>query len=158
MPAYSFQPRFYEPILIGTKGGTIRAPRRSGNVRGYGRSMIRTEQVGGHAYPGEELALYVRQRHPTGFLIDRKACVAVEPILLDIGRGGRIFLKSSSLVLCMPDRLDAFARFDGFEDFTALAEFWRATHNSRQAPDGPGVFDGWHIRWAPLPEEVTNGK
>jgi hypothetical protein len=155
MPAYSFQPRFYEPILIGTKGGTIRAPRRMGGRGPW--ATRRVDQVGGHAYPGEELALYVRQRHPTGFLIDRKACVAVEPILLDIGRGGRGFLKTSNLVLCMPDRLDAFARFDGFENYEALAEFWRATHNSRQALDGPGVFDGWHIRWAPLPEEVTNG-
>jgi hypothetical protein len=52
MVAYSFKERFAEPILNGTKGGTIRASRK-GPLRAA---------TGGHAKPGEELQLYTDMR------------------------------------------------------------------------------------------------
>lgn len=64
--AYSFQQQFAEPILAGTKGGTIRA-QRSGR---------------GHARPGEELQLYTGMRTKHCRLICRKPCIAVTRILL----------------------------------------------------------------------------
>jgi hypothetical protein len=39
--------------------------------------------------------------------------------------------------------LDAYARFDGFDDFDAMAGFFARTH----ATD---VFQGWHILWGNL--------
>ncbi len=56
MVAYSFRSQFAEPILAGTKGGTIRAERRGRNL---GHRVVN----GGHAYPGEELQLYTGMRN-----------------------------------------------------------------------------------------------
>lgn len=153
MPAYSFQPQFVEPIRAGFKGGTIRAARA---VVGTSRlARARAAATGGHAYPGERMALYCRQRAPSGYLIVEKRCAEVEPILLDIDRE-RVLLKGSGLVLCMPDRLSEFARFDGFGDFGELADFWRRTHHIGRETPGRGVFDGWHIRWLPLPKAIAD--
>lgn len=144
MPAYSFQPCFVEPIRAGSKGGTIRAARRRGNVRGYGRSAQRAAQFGGHAFPDEQLSLYCRQRQPTGFLIDRKSCLATVPVLLDFADGGRVVIGRQAHTIHAAIGLDTFARFDGFECWDEMRGFWQATHRVDH-------FRGWHVRWLPLP-------
>ncbi len=141
MPAYSFQPRFVEPIRAGTKGGTIRAARKPG------ANPYLSPRPGGHARPGEELSLYCRQRHPSGFLIARKRCLACCSITLNFNRD-HVEVHDGKWLPCYrtPEELDAFACFDGFESWRELAAFWRTTHG-----DNISLFDGWHIRWLPLP-------
>jgi len=128
MVAYSFKSRFAGPILNGHKGGTIRADRRR------------------HARPGEELQLYVGMRTKHCRLIARKTCVAIEPIRLDFI--AERFAIGHRRSLCESE-LDVFAKFDGFADFVDMAEFWKQTH-------GDPWFCGWHIRWLPLPEGLTD--
>src|SRR5262245_27727445 len=123
MVAYSFQKRFVEPILGGSKGGTIRADRRR------------------HARPGEELQLYTGMRTKQCRMIARKRCVTVEPIILDFGFP-RISTGCGWIVA--PHRLDVLAQFDGFIDFEEMAVFWETKH-------GAVRFTGQHIRWLPLP-------
>jgi hypothetical protein len=125
MVAYSFKPRFAEPILAGSKGGTIRANRKR------------------HARPGEELQLYTGMRTRQCRLIARKQCVEVEPIELWLGADmvefrNRIFRRN----------LDLFARFDGFSSWHELCDFWLYEH-------GDARFIGVHIRWLPLPAEFV---
>lgn len=128
MVAYSFQKQFAEPILAGTKGGTIRADRKR------------------HARPGEDLQLYTGMRTKHCRLIARRRCLAVEPIELRL-RPDAIFFPFSVIVSAR--RLDAFARFDGFADWDALRAFWRETHEALD------VFAGQNIRWLPLPEALV---
>lgn len=144
MSVYSFQPQFIAAIRAGVKGGTIRKPRRPSH-RGF-RSAAR-QAIGGHAYPGEWLALYCQQRSPHGFLIDRKQCVAVEPISLDFA-GHTVSFPASGLRLMTGVELSQFARFDGFVDWPAMTEFWRTTHDRT-------AFEGWHVRWLELPVAIA---
>lgn len=147
MPAYSFQPRFVEPIRAGTKGGTIRAPRKLSWTANHKRS-----ETGGHAWPGETLMLYCRQRQPSGFKITDRTCLAVEPIFLDFAGDGRIVigprLQGTARTVHAAIALHAFANFDGFESWPELADFWLETHRADH-------FHGWHIRWLPLPPWFT---
>lgn len=129
MVAYSFQRQFAEPILDGTKGGTVRAPRKRG-----------------HCEPGEELQLYVGMRTPSCSLIARKPCLEIERITLHFA-GNEVIFPSRDAHL-RGWALDAFARFDGFHDWLALRDFWRETNQH------PHRFDGYHIRWMPLPEAL----
>jgi hypothetical protein len=124
MVAYSFQQRFAQPILAGTKGGTIRADRRR------------------HARPGEELQLYTGMRTKRCQLLARKTCVAVEPISISLVNRD-VFLPASRGLIHNPQELDLFARFDGFSDFSELIAFWREVH-------GRLSFSGWHVRWQDL--------
>jgi len=120
--AYSFKPRFAEPILAGTKGGTIRADRRR------------------HARPGEEMQLYVGMRTKQCQLITRTTCIAIEPIELDFEFH---FIRwPQARVIVSTTDLDALAVFDGFQSFEAMEDFWLTTHHAPQ-------FQGWHIRWLP---------
>jgi hypothetical protein len=120
--AYSFKPRFVEPILDGRKGGTIRAVRYR------------------HARPGEELQLYTGMRTNRCRLITRKICLACEPIKINFVSWDVSYVISGSRVFQRLPELDAFARFDGFRDFGEMSNFW-------QLP----VFNGMHIRWLHLP-------
>ena len=128
MVAYSFKAQFAEPILDGTKGGTIRADRKR------------------HARPGEELQLYSGMRTRQCRLIARKTCLAIYPIALafhadKVAWPGRRLLGASEL--------DAFAHFDGFADWLALRAFWLAVHEELR------LFEGQHIRWLELPKEIA---
>jgi hypothetical protein len=125
MVAYSFQRQFAEPILAGTKGGTIRADRRR------------------HARPGEELQLYVGMRTKQCRLVARKTCLAVDPLTINFVAWRVGYVIAGACCLRRPAELDAFAVFDGFASFAEMAEFWSKTH-------GVHVFRGWHIRWLPM--------
>jgi len=139
--AYSFRKQFAEPILAGTKGGTIRADRRR------------------HARPGEELQLYIGMRTKHCRLIARKTCIIAQPIRLQFHtlrgdehlRGVHLFdprTEDVEKLISNPDRLDAFAQFDGFDTWSHLVDFWREEHEPADA------FDGIHIRWSNWPKEL----
>jgi hypothetical protein len=65
-------------------------------------------------------------------------------IPLDFAGDGRIVLGRDARTCHYAIGLEAFARFDGFDSWSDMAAFWRETH-------GVDKFDGWHIRWLPLP-------
>lgn len=130
MVAYSFKEQFAESILLGTKGGTIRADRRR------------------HARPGEELQLYTGMRTQHCRLIMRSTCQDVERITLFFGGEPAIALGARAIYY---DKVDHFARFDGFADWPAMERFWRSNHKLPAECE----WSGWHIRWRRLPEILT---
>jgi hypothetical protein len=138
MVAYSFQVRFCEPILDGTKGGTIRG-----------------ERLRGHARPGDALQLYTGMRTRHCRLITRKTCCDLSRLLLNFERdqvhisaGCARDTSSRPVDFHTASQLDIFARFDGFNEWGELKTFWRETHDVER-----GVRP-WYIRWLPLPEEL----
>ncbi len=87
--------------------------------------------------------LYTGMRTKHCRKIADKTCLAAEQIILNFRTnqilvGGRVIWTEAGLY--------SFARFDGFESWAGMAAFWDAKH------DMPMVFEGWHIRWLPLPE------
>lgn len=128
MVAYSFKAQFAEPIDLGTKGGTIRNPRKR------------------HAHAGEELQLYTGMRTRQCKLIARKTCISV----------GQVVLNFNTRLVHIYDvgqweskrDLDAFAIFDGFRSWEDMRLFWSLTHNTDR-------FVGVHIRWLPWPKELV---
>jgi len=154
MVAYSFQRRFVEPILGGTKGGTIRAPRKAVFGGRGGPARYRAAVSGGHALPGDEMQLYTGMRTKQSRLIAKFRCLEVAPIeLLFVERA--VLIGNGIKFLLRIDRtrwLDIFARFDGFADFDEMHAFWRNTRASRRPGEEGPEFSGWHIRWLPLPD------
>lgn len=130
MVAYGFKERFRDPILDGTKGGTIRADRKR------------------HARSGEQLQLYTGMRTKQCKLICRLPCLAVEPLELVL-RDPQSVRIGGRRILVRVDDLHIFAAFDGFRNFSEMIEFWRQEH------DDLDTFSGVHIRWLPLPPEVA---
>ena len=134
MVAYSFKERFRLPILAGTKCQTIRADRKR------------------HARPGEELQLYTGMRTKYCDLIARAPCIVVEPIRIRVRATTRepcsveTPSKSSFYRACA---LDAFARSDGFDDWSDMIGFWEREH-----PDIE-VFSGVLVMWR-LPQAVIS--
>jgi len=135
MVAYSFKARFAEPILAGSKGGTIRAARKVAARR------LPPDRPGGHARPGEMLQLYAGMRTKHCWRIADKRCLDTERIILSFG--GSLIGLASRPIYRLED-LDTFARFDGFESWLEMCAFWHPA----------ACFEGWHIRWLPLPEAV----
>lgn len=128
MVAYSFRKQFAEPILAGTKGGTIRADRKR------------------HARPGEELQLYTGMRTKQCRLITRQTCLDAHPVAFNFPVDA-VLLTIHRHPLKRFDLLDVFARFDGFPDWAALKAFWSEEHGADLKP-----FAGVHIRWLEWPE------
>jgi hypothetical protein len=147
MPGYSFQPQFVEPIRAGTKGGTIRLARR---MPAKWPDWTKAKKPGGHARQGERLMLWCKLRTPQAFYIGERECVGAEPIHLvtKIGDPNQIAFPDRNLMLHARRDLDAFAVFDGFEDWDGMAAFWRSAHGDL------AQFTGWHIRWLPLPAAI----
>ena len=115
------------------------------------RGKVFERRPGGHARPGEELQLYTGMRTKHCRLIARKTCVAVEPIRLNL-RAGRCWLGDMRHMQVIGRDAETFARFDGFESLEEMAEFWKAGR-SKEHVEPWWLFDGWHIRWLPLPWE-----
>lgn len=122
MVAYSFQPRFVEPILAGTKRQTIRADRRR------------------HARAGEPLQLYTGMRTKQCRLIGRTVCERAAAIAIDL-RARTVAVDGVLVVVTTGDDPDGFARSDGFADWPDFATFFRLAH------PGADVFEGVVIRW-----------
>lgn len=122
MVAYSYKPRFVQPIITGRKPGTIRAPRA-------GRSR--------HARPGEALQFYTGMRTKYCKLFARGVCERLRDVQMIFSRPGIL-----STVRVdgepWPQGLDHFAQLDGFDDFVDMAEFWQAEHP--EAIDFRGVW------------------
>jgi hypothetical protein len=125
MTAYSFKPRFVEPILTLRKHQTIRAPR-------LGRSR--------HVRPGEQIQLYAGMRTKQCRLIGVATCTAVTPITLD-------FINHSFAIgagqWTTYARRNEFARRDGFDTWQEMEHFWQVEH------DGMKMFTGVLIEWDP---------
>lgn len=124
MVAYSFKPRFIDPIDSGRKRQTIRAP---------GRRR--------HAKNGDDLQLYTGMRTRACRLIGRAICATAEPveILFNLNE-----LRAGNLVLRGWEQLDAFAQADGFTGWMEMREFWRAEHPVEFTA---GRFEGVLISW-----------
>lgn len=125
MVAYSFRPRFVEPIQAGTKRQTIRAERKR------------------HARPGEALQLYTGMRTRHCELIGRAICERVFPVTLLFGDEAE-YEGIIAPGFGFAGGLDGFARLDGFADWKELRAFWREHH--------PGIdeFTGVLISWGEL--------
>ncbi len=147
MVAYSFKPRFSQPILDGVKLHTIRPE---------GRRR--------HARPGEELQLYTGMRTKHCRLVSREQCSGVLPVSIDIcdeqiivsdgypwpspfvghsiGDGWRV----SGPCFSGAELLDPFARRDGFSGWDEMRAFWIEEHGE---PEEGDVFIGKLIGWWP---------
>lgn len=128
---YGFKARFREPILAGTKTGTIRAPRA-------GRSR--------HARPGDALQLKSGPRFRPVVFADTTCTELLAIHLLYMGSSQPQVIfglpGSDEGTTCHHDRakLDPFAVSDGFVDWEDLCRFWWDTHKTRS-------FSGSWIRW-----------
>lgn len=116
MTAYSFQPRFVDPILSGRKRQTIRA---------VGKRR--------HAKPGGPVELYTGMRTKACRLVGRATCTEVLAIELHPGTKPYVLLqdaasRGSIAPISGRDALDKFARSDGFEDWEAMSLFWLKNH------------------------------
>ena len=131
MVAYSFKPRFIEPIRQGLKTQTIRA---IGQRR--------------HARPGELLQLYsgMRTAHETRILPDTP-CLEVMKVMIVFATGIRdglpVIGKIRTDGITVRD-LDEFAIRDGFADIEDMSAFWRENH-PESVQEG---FCGLLIEWA----------
>lgn len=119
MVAYSFQPRFVDPILTGTKTQTIRA---------IGRRR--------HVVPGELLQLYRGMRTKHCKLIIQAQCASVRRIELD-------FVRERYRIEGGPWRPISriFAETDGFASVDDMMQFWHKHHR------GVEMFRGVIITW-----------
>lgn len=124
MVAYSFNPRFVEPIRQGVKTQTIRA---NGRRR--------------HARPGELLQLYtgMRTQHCRRILPD-VPCLMVMAIEIAF-RQGEITRVRVDGIPCLD--LDAFAIRDGFADAVDMWSFWRDHHPETLEAGFYGVVIEW---------------
>jgi hypothetical protein len=124
MVAYSFQPRFVEPMCAGTKRQTIRAERRR------------------HAQWNEKLQLYTGMRTKQCKLIGTARCRGVVPITLRMAPAPEVGeVQFGDRIICLMQDLDAFARLDGFADWWDMRRFWRDKHG------GTVQWSGVLIRW-----------
>lgn len=125
MVAYSFNPRFIEPIRQGLKTQTIRAVGMRRHVR-----------------PGQMLQLYsgMRTAHCVKILPDVPCLEVMQiEILFRLGEIAGVHVDGVTV-----RDLDAFALRDGFADAVDMWAFWR-DHHPAAMNDG---FKGVIIEWA----------
>jgi hypothetical protein len=91
-----------------------------------------------HARRGEEIQLYTGMRTRSCHLLGRVICTGVSTICLSLGASPSVGIDDA--ILCTAAELDAFAREDGFADWTDLAQFWASEHQTT-------LFHGVLIRW-----------
>lgn len=150
MVAYSFQPRFVEPIQTRSKRQTIRALRAR------------------HARPGERLQLYYGMRTRGCYkIVPDPVCIGVDDIRIDLSplahhphpvdaadleaAAALVSIEINGMSVATADR-DALAIADGFDchvwrgttmivsPWAAMIAFWMSTY-------GAAVFTGVLIRW-----------
>jgi hypothetical protein len=93
-----------------------------------------------HARDGEALQLYTAMRTRQCRLIGTAVCFGTVPIRIDLPDNT---VTVGGAVYSGWDKLDPFARQDGFDGWLSMREFWRTTH-------GDGAFSGVLIRWGAL--------
>ncbi len=130
--AYSFQRRFAEPIIAGTKCQTIRAHRKR------------------HARSGEALQLYtgMRTKHCRKLIDVDPICTSVTPVRLAFDRSRVLWNYDIEIDGTAIGRQrwaqSEFARDDGFANIDDMADFWFEQHG-RGAKEID--FKGVLIRW-----------
>lgn len=138
MVAYSFKPRFVEPILSGLMKNLDEDRALAYSPK---RQTIRATGKRRHARPGETLQLYTGMRTRQCRKIGEARCTDVRLI--------RIIVREDDLTVELAGswitgrKLGSFARSDGFADAKDMLAFWRAEH-------GLGEFYGMLIEWEPL--------
>lgn len=141
MVAYSFRPRFIDPIIAGLEPGPL--------LPGMKRQTIRGANGGKrHARPGELVQLYTGMRTRSCKLLGVARCTVVEPVVLLLDPPGLVIIGSTMTPNDEGEaarQLDAFAMHDGFRDWQDLVAFWAAEHA------GVTRFEGVLIRWEPRP-------
>jgi hypothetical protein len=130
MPAFNFKARFIAPIRAGTKRQTIRAQAPTGFRDG-------------HWAP-----LYSGQRTRGCLLIG--SAKMVTPWTIRIDRDDAT-ISTAIWTLDTADKLDEFARADGFDDWADMNAYWDKLH--------PGVrqFEGVLIVWSAFTHEYRLG-
>lgn len=123
MVAYNFQSRFVPAIEAGTKRQTIRAHGKRRHVR-----------------PGGAIQLYTGMRTRGCRKLGDAVALRVVPIRLE-RHGGKYRSITIDGAALDPERLDAFARADGFSDAAEMAAYWQATNGDAV------VFEGVLIEW-----------
>jgi hypothetical protein len=120
-----FLPRFHDAIRSGTKRQTIRRPRlypiRPGDLlslRGWSGAPYRSPQV----------------------VLRDVVCASVEPIAIGLDDTLSPSIDVARIEV-PPDRLDEFARADGFAAFADFEAHWSSKRSWF------GVFEGVLIRW-----------
>ena len=113
MVAYNFKPRFAPLIVVGTKRQTIRRPR-------IGRHR--------HARDGEKVQLYTGLRTKAVTLLGVAECLGIASVRLNFLRDRITVDDGACWHLCAPERLDAFARNDGLEDWADMKATFREIH------------------------------
>lgn len=136
MVALSFKRHFVEPIRMGLGLVGIHpnlTPKRH---------TIRSERADRRRpKPGDLLQLYCGMRTKQCFLIGEARCTDVSDIALLFDEDAVVTRGIKAIV---PHELDAFARRDGFPDWSALKHFWREKH-----PSATSEFRGVIIMWEP---------
>lgn len=129
MNCFSFQPRFVEPILAGTKDQTIRFPRKV------------PPKIGGTMH------LFTGMRTKACKKIATVTCteiltIEISPFLFK----GYVHLTAANddtSILSEDWQLEAFAKRDGFFSWDDMCIFWQETH-------GALLFQGEVYRWDAL--------
>ena len=129
MVAYSFKKRFVPRIEAGSKGHTLRLPRKGS----------------GHAKVGQQLQLYYAMR--TKYcrkIIDDQPCLRRSSIVLIFDKGELVDIEVDGKHLS--DRnLERFAVLDGFDDLSDMSLYWNEAHVSEDY-SGPTIaldLIGW---------------
>lgn len=129
MNCFSFQTRFVEPILAGTKDQTIRASRKV------------PPKIGGPMH------LFTGMRTKACKRIAAVTCTEILKIEISpFYFGGYVQLRAANDLLASLRResdLLAFARRDGFGSWQELCDFWQKRH-------GALLFRGEVYRWEAL--------
>lgn len=126
MVSYNFQKQFADDVEYGIKTQTIRQKER--------------------AKKGDRLQLYTGMRTKSCRKLTDAICTDVKPIMIDamgITISGRRLLAGSAYRDEAEDRDNDFAKKDGFEGFSELAEWFS---NRYGLP-----FHGFITYWRPLP-------
>ncbi len=147
MVAYSFKRRFVDPIRVGL-GQNYHIDMMKPPIPSPKRQTIRAVGKRRHAWPGEILQLYSGMRTKQCFSIGVARCVFAEGIRISVESGlveiGAGTIEQRELRF---GELEAFARADGFLDWSEMQEFWRAEHGELTRL---GPFVGVLIQWEPL--------
>lgn len=150
MVAYGFKKQFIEPIMIGL-GAALSVDQFAAGMDEFGnvarprgkRQTIRAIGKRRHARPGEIIQLYTAMRTKQCRKLGEGLCKSVEPIRLHLHRGQIEFPDQKSWIFA-PDRLDEFARDDGFADWQSMRKFWFDEHRDIVQL---GPFVGVLIKW-----------
>lgn len=124
MPAYNFQSRFADAVQSGRKKQTIRANRKDGR----------------RPHIGANVALYTGMRTKNCRLLARGIITAVRSFEITVQ--GVFFLDGKDMPY---EQAYSFAIADGFDTFSAMREWFEATHGL----PFKGLLIQWRLTGAP---------